>query len=75
MSKATSEINSHHDVPFFHAPPGNLDCDTPLSQDSLDAARNFCGAAIAAVDVVLDKSRHRVESSSVELESVEVFLT
>jgi hypothetical protein len=27
------------------------------------------------VDVVLDKSRHRVESSSVELESVEVFLT
>lgn len=59
-------------APYFHAPPGNLDCDTPLSQDSLDAARTFCGAAMAAVDVVLDKSGVGREEGETVLDSVEV---
>ena len=59
LSCARSAINTStsNSMPGFYAPPGNLDCDTPLSQDSLDAARGFCGAAIAAVDVVLNKDQ------------------
>mgnify|MGYP003385398067 CR=1 FL=1 len=52
--------------PHFCAPPGNLDCDTPLSQDSLDAARTFCGAAIAAVDVVLNPTSRQSDGCSSE---------
>ena len=39
--------------PGFYAPAGNLDCDTPLTAQSLEASRKFCGAAILAVDTVM----------------------
>ena len=30
-------------MPSFYAPPGNLDVDTPLVPQSLEASRKFCG--------------------------------
>ena len=50
--------NTEQGIPFFYSPGGNLDCDTPLSEDSLNAARNFCGAAVRAVDVILDNKTY-----------------
>jgi hypothetical protein len=64
---------SHNpNLPSFYAKSGSLDCDTPLSQDSLDAARGFCGAAIAAIDVVLNKSDQTNRAFSAVLEPVQV---
>ena len=42
--------------PFFYAPDGYLDVDTPLSPQSLDASSKFCRAAIIAVDAVMKES-------------------
>jgi acetoin utilization deacetylase AcuC-like enzyme len=39
--------------PSFYAPAGKLDCDTPLTAQSLEASRKFCGAAILAMDTVM----------------------
>jgi acetoin utilization deacetylase AcuC-like enzyme len=39
-------------MPRGYAPHGQLDTDTPLSPQSFDAARRFCGAAMMAVDAV-----------------------
>lgn len=44
----------YQEKPSFYAPGGNLDCDTPLSPQSLTAAKRFCGAAMLAVDYVMD---------------------
>lgn len=40
--------------PFFYAPDQLLDPDTPLSPYSLAAAKHYCGAAILAVDKLMD---------------------
>lgn len=40
--------------PHFYAPDQLLDPDTPLSPHSLAAAKHFCGAAMLAVDKLMD---------------------
>ena len=40
-------------LPSFYAPAGDLDTDTPLGPQSLQAASRFCGAAMWAVDQVM----------------------
>ena len=40
-------------LPSFYAPAGDLDTDTPLGPQSLQAASRFCGAAMWAVDEVM----------------------
>ena len=36
-------------IPSFYAPPGNLDVDTPLVPQSLEASRKFCGYVICFI--------------------------
>lgn len=40
-------------LPPFYAPVGQLDNDTPLGPQSLEAATRFCGSAMWAVDAVM----------------------
>ena len=54
--------NIQLNLPAFYAPNGYLDTDTPLSPQSLDAARNFCGAAILAVDLLMNNTSMAVNS-------------
>jgi acetoin utilization deacetylase AcuC-like enzyme len=64
QKKCEESSNSHNEVslsfqpekrdfPSFYAPKGFLDTDTPLSPQSLNASTMFCGAAILAVDAVM----------------------
>ena len=43
-------------LPYFYAPAGFLDSDTPLSEHSLHAAKMFCGTAMSAVDLIMGSS-------------------
>ena len=40
-------------MPYFYAPAGFLDSDTPLSEHSLHAAKMFCGTALSAVELIM----------------------
>jgi len=54
-----SSLKGESKNPSFYAPPGMLDADTPLEQQSLDASRKFCGAAMMAVDKVMSGTHDR----------------
>ena len=45
--------------PYFYPPAGSLDPDTPLSAQSFETAKNFCSAAVSAVDYVMKSDQHR----------------
>jgi hypothetical protein len=49
----TTERQNQVPIPSFYAPVGNLDGDTPLVPQSLDASRRYCGAAMMAVDALM----------------------
>lgn len=55
----TIKDNRDSNMPWFYAPPGFLDADTPLVNQSLDASRKFCGAAMMAVDKIMSGSHDR----------------
>eukprot|EP01038_Epipyxis_sp_PR26KG_P007318 gene7318-9972_t len=42
--------------PSFKSPPNLLDPDTPLMAQSLEAAKLFCGAAMQAVDLLMNEA-------------------
>lgn len=50
-STVSNQKSPNH--PYFYSPLGMLDLDTPLSSESLHAAKMFCGAAMTAVDHVM----------------------
>ena len=52
-SSSNSSNSSSAQEPDFYSPPGMLDSDTPLKPQSLAASRDFCGAAILAIDAVM----------------------
>lgn len=41
--RQSKQPGSYRNIPPFQAPAGYLDCDTPLVEQSLDAAKRFCG--------------------------------
>lgn len=41
--RQSKQPGSYQNIPAFQAPAGYLDCDTPLVEQSLDAAKRFCG--------------------------------
>ena len=43
VNQSSVNVVSGGNAPEFYAPPGYLDCDTPLSVASFDAAKRFCG--------------------------------
>jgi acetoin utilization deacetylase AcuC-like enzyme len=54
-------------LPFFYSPAGKLDTDTPLTDQSLEAAKRFCGASMAAVDILLENHFHTRQSERTSL--------
>lgn len=58
---------SKSQMPSFYAPKGFLDTDTPLTATSLAASTNFCGAAILAVDAVMQPSKSFGETTTLML--------
>ena len=54
--------------PPFYAPKGYLDIDTPLSANSLNAAKRFCGGAMLAVDEVLTAPSTKMEGGFVSVD-------
>ena len=55
-------------LPYFYAPAGFLDSDTPLSEHSLHAAKMFCGTAMSAVDLLMNSSTGNGKSVDKEQE-------
>ena len=53
-------------LPYFYAPAGFLDSDTPLSEHSLHAAKMFCGTAMSAVDLLMNSSTGGVDKEQEE---------
>jgi acetoin utilization deacetylase AcuC-like enzyme len=51
---------SDHSLPYFYAPPGLLDTDTPLVSQSFEAAKRFCSAAMLAVDCLMARESQAV---------------
>ena len=53
---STFSFQKSLNYPYFYSPLGMLDLDTPLSSESLHAAKMFCGAAMTAVDYVMNSN-------------------
>ena len=61
LNGASSDHHNNHfktQQPSFYAPEGYLDPDTPLSLHSLSAAKKYCGAAMLAVDLLLQSDKN-----------------
>jgi acetoin utilization deacetylase AcuC-like enzyme len=50
---------NNYKLPNFYAPNGRLDADTPLVEQSLEASRKFCSAAMYAVDKVMNTTTNQ----------------